>query len=164
MDDTPAVKVSEIFSKCRKLQAEQGLDLVLIDYIQLIASGSNSRDVSRQQEVSDISRSLKALARELKVPVVALSQLSRTVETRQDKRPMLSDLRESGAIEQDADIVLMLFRESYYDEKVKEEAKENNSEQLEVNIAKHRNGETTKFYLAFEANTNACMNYANVSE
>ncbi len=164
MDDTPAVKVSEIFSKCRKLQAEQGLDLVLIDYIQLIASSSSGRDVSRQQEVSDISRSLKALARELKVPVVALSQLSRTVETRQDKRPMLSDLRESGAIEQDADIVMMLFRESYYDEKVKEEARENNSEQLEVNIAKHRNGETCKFYLAFEANTNACMNYANMTE
>ncbi len=160
MDDTPMLKVSEIFSKCRKLQAEQGLDLVLIDYIQLIASSSTSRDTSRQQEVSDISRSLKALARELKVPVVALSQLSRTVETRQDKRPMLSDLRESGAIEQDADIVMMLYRDSYYDEKVREEAKANNSEQLEVNIAKHRNGETCKFYLAFEANTNACMNYA----
>lgn len=163
MDDTPALKVSEIFSKCRKLQADEGLDLVIIDYIQLIAGSNNgSRDYSRQQEVSDISRSLKALARELNVPVVALSQLSRSVESRQDRRPMLSDLRESGAIEQDADIVLMLYREAYYDKELRDAAKENaGTEKIEVNIAKHRNGETGSFDLAFEGNTNACMNFQN---
>ena len=160
MDDTPALKVSEIFSKCRRLQADQGLDLVVIDYIQLIQGSSNGREFNRQQEVSEISRNLKALARELNVPVICLSQLSRNVESRENKKPMLSDLRESGAIEQDADIVLMLYRESYYNEEAKELAKENNSERLEINIAKHRNGETDKFSLAFEPTTNFCMNYA----
>lgn len=159
IDDTPGVKVPEIFSKCRRLQAEQGLNLVLIDYIQLI-TGSGNRGENRQQEVSEISRNLKALARELKVPVIALSQLSRSVEARENKRPMLSDLRESGAIEQDADVVMMLFRESYYDEKVKEEAEEAGSERLEINIAKHRNGATRKIYLAFEGPTNALYNIA----
>ena len=157
IDDTPGIKMAEIFSKCRRLQADRGLNLVLIDYIQLI-SGSGGRSESRQQEVSEISRNLKALARELKVPVIALSQLSRTVEQRENKRPMLSDLRESDAIEQDADIVMMLYRESYYDEAAKEEADKTGSERLEINIAKHRNGAVRKVYLAFEAPTNALYN------
>lgn len=162
IDDTPSIKVSEIFSKCRRLQADQGLNLVLIDYIQLI-QGSGKNDGNRQQEVSDISRSLKALARELKIPVIALSQLSRTVEQRENKRPMLSDLRESGAIEQDADIVMMLYRDAYYNEAAKEAANETGNEPLEVNIAKHRNGATRKVTLAFEGATNALFNYAGGS-
>lgn len=161
IDDTSGIKVPEIFSKCRRLQAEHGLNLVLIDYIQLITGSSRRSSDSRQQEVSDISRSLKALARELEVPVIALSQLSRTVEQRENKRPMLSDLRESGAIEQDADIVMMLYRESYYDEKAKEEANTTGSEKLEINIAKHRNGATRRLNLAFEASTNALYNIQN---
>jgi replicative DNA helicase len=108
IDDTPGLKVSEIFSKCRKLKAEQGLGMVVIDYIQLINASSSKNSDNRQQEVSEISRALKGLAREMKVPVIALSQLSRLVERRDNKRPILSDLRESGALEQDADIVMML--------------------------------------------------------
>ena len=158
IDDTPGSKVPQIFSKCRRLQQQEGLSLVLIDYIQLITGSRATNDVSRQQEVSDISRALKALARELNVPVIALSQLSRAVEQRENKRPMLSDLRESGAIEQDADIVLMLYRDSYYNPAAKDEADKNGSEPLEINIAKHRNGATGKFNLMFEASTNALMN------
>jgi replicative DNA helicase len=159
IDDTPGTKVAEIFSKCRRLQAEHGLALIVIDYIQLITGSSNGRsEINRQQEVSDISRSLKALARELQVPVIALSQLSRTVEARDNKRPMLSDLRESGAIEQDADIVMMLYRDSYYNEEAKEAANQSGSEELEINLAKHRNGATRKINVAFEAATNAIMN------
>ncbi len=158
IDDKSAIKVAEIFSKCRRLKNEQGLNMVLIDYIQLITGSSNGRgDVSRQQEVSDISRSLKALARELEVPVIALSQLSRNVESREDKRPQLSDLRESGAIEQDADIVMLLYRKSYYSDEAKEEAERTGSEELEINVAKHRNGATRRIYLAFEPRTNALM-------
>ncbi len=160
IDDTSTIKIPEIFSKCRRLQAEHGLNLVLIDYIQLI-TGSGKRGENRQQEVSDISRSLKALARELSVPVIALSQLSRTVEQREDKHPMLSDLRESGAIEQDADIVLMLYREAYYKEEARESAKETGSEKLEINIAKHRNGSTGRVVVAFEGATNALYNIQN---
>lgn len=158
IDDTPGLKVSQIFSKVRKVAATNKLSLILIDYIQLI-EGSGGPNVNRQQQVSDISRALKGLARELDVPVIALSQLSRAVEQRPDKRPMLSDLRESGAIEQDADIVMMLYRESYYDDEKKEEARKNGTEQLEINIAKHRNGETRKIQVAFEASTNLIMNY-----
>ena len=160
IDDTSMIKIPEIFSKCRRLQAEHGLNLVLIDYIQLI-TGSGKRGDNRQQEVSDISRSLKALARELGVPVIALSQLSRTVEQREDKHPMLSDLRESGAIEQDADIVLMLYREAYYKDEAKEAAQESGSEKLEINIAKHRNGSTGRVIVAFEGATNALYNIQN---
>lgn len=158
IDDTPEIKVPEIFSKCRRLQAEHGLCLILIDYIQLITGSVRSRNESRQQEVSDISRSLKGLARELNVPVIALSQLSRSVDSREDKRPILSDLRESGAIEQDADIVMMLYRDAYYNEEAREAAKKNGTEQLELNIAKHRNGETRKIILAFEGATTAIYN------
>ncbi len=157
IDDTSMIKVPEIFSKCRRLKADVGLNLVLIDYIQLI-TGSGGRNENRQQEISEISRSLKALARELEVPVIALSQLSRSVEQRDNKHPMLSDLRESGAIEQDADIVLMLYREAYYDEAIREQAQKEGNERLEINIAKHRNGATRKVYLAFENTTNALYN------
>ncbi len=133
IDDTGSITVSELRSKCRKYKIENNLKLVLIDYLQLM-SGSRQTD-SRQQEVSDISRALKALARELSVPIVALSQLSRAVEKRDDKRPMLSDLRESGAIEQDADLVMFLYRDEYY-----HKDKEDNKNQAEVIIAKQRNG------------------------
>ena len=109
IDDTPAVKIGEIAAKCRRLQREQGLKMVIIDYLQLISGPSSSRE-SRQQEVSDISRQLKALARELKCPVIALSQLNRAAETREDKKPIMADLRESGSIEQDADVVMLMSR------------------------------------------------------
>lgn len=134
MDDTPAITITELRAKCRRLKIEHNLGLVVIDYLQLM-SGSGSYD-SRQQEISDISRSLKALARELGVPVVALSQLSRAPEMRADHRPILSDLRESGAIEQDADIVMFLYRDEYYNPDTE---KKNIGE---VIIAKHRNGST----------------------
>ena len=114
IDDTPSISISELRSKCRKYKMEHGLDLIIIDYLQLMSGSVGGRSESRQQEISDISRSLKALARELNVPVIALSQLSRAVEQRPDKRPMLSDLRESGAIEQDADVVMFIYRDEYY--------------------------------------------------
>ena len=133
IDDTPGITVSELRSKCRKYKLEHELGLVIIDYLQLM-SGSGRTD-SRQQEISEISRSLKALARELNVPVVALSQLSRAVESRPDKRPMLSDLRESGAIEQDADVVMFIYRDEYYN---KEKSEKKGI--AEVIIGKQRNG------------------------
>jgi replicative DNA helicase len=135
IDDTPGITVTELRRKCRKYKLELGLDVIIIDYLQLM-QGSSKRGENRQQEISEISRSLKAIARELNVPVVALSQLSRGVEQRENKRPMLSDLRESGAIEQDADVVMFLYRDEYYN-------KESESAgQAEVIIAKQRNGPT----------------------
>jgi replicative DNA helicase len=133
IDDTPGISISELRSKCRKMKLEQGLGMIIIDYLQLM-TGSGKTSDNRQQEISEISRSLKALARELKAPVVALSQLSRACESRADHRPMLSDLRESGAIEQDADVVMFLYRDDYYnkDSEMKDIA--------EVIIAKQRNG------------------------
>ena len=142
IDDSPGIRVGEIRSKCRRLKQENGLGMIVIDYLQLIQGSGNSNE-NRQQEVSEISRSLKALARELKVPVIALSQLSRGVESRQDKRPMMSDLRESGSIEQDADIVGFLYRDDYYD---KESEKQNI---IEIIISKQRNGPTGTVELAF---------------
>lgn len=132
IDDTPGISISELRSKCRKYKMENNLGLVIIDYLQLM-SGSG-RSEGRQQEVSDISRSLKALARELNVPVVTLSQLSRAVEQRPDHRPMLSDLRESGAIEQDADVVMFLYRDDYYNKDTEQK------NIAEIIIAKQRNG------------------------
>lgn len=132
IDDTPSISISEMRSKCRKFKLEHGLDIVIIDYLQLM-SGSGRSD-SRQQEISDISRSLKAMARELNVPVIALSQLSRAVEQRPDHRPMLSDLRESGAIEQDADVVMFIYRDDYYNKDSE------NKNIAEIIIAKQRNG------------------------
>lgn len=141
IDDTPGVTVQDIRAKCRRLQQERGLGMILIDYLQLI-HGRGKGD-NRQQEVSEISRTLKGIARELSVPVIALSQLSRSVEQRQDKRPMMSDIRESGSIEQDADIVAFLYRDDYYDKE--SEAKN----VIEVIIAKQRNGPTGTVELAF---------------
>ena len=132
IDDTPGISITELRSKCRKMKLEHGLSMVIIDYLQLM-SGSGRSD-SRQQEISEISRALKAVARELRVPVVALSQLSRAVEQRPNHRPMLSDLRESGAIEQDADVVMFIYRDDYYN---KDTEKKNIAE---INIAKQRNG------------------------
>ncbi|GKX30643.1 replicative DNA helicase [Vallitalea longa] len=141
IDDTPGITVSEMKAKCRKLKLEKGLDLILIDYLQLMSG--NGRTESRQQEISEISRSLKALAREMEAPVVALSQLSRACESRADHRPMLSDLRESGAIEQDADVVMFLYRDEYYNPET--EAKN----QGELIIAKQRNGPTGTIHLVW---------------
>ncbi|MFP3391536.1 replicative DNA helicase [Brevibacillus sp. SIMBA_040] len=141
IDDTPGVTVQDIRAKCRRLQAERGLGMILIDYLQLI-HGRGKGD-NRQQEVSEISRTLKGIARELNVPVIALSQLSRGVEQRQDKRPMMSDIRESGSIEQDADIVAFLYRDDYYDKETE------NKNVIEVIIAKQRNGPTGTVELAF---------------
>lgn len=133
IDDTPGISISELRSKCRKYKLEHNLEMVIIDYLQLMSGSGRSTD-SRQQEISDISRSLKALARELHVPVVALSQLSRAVEQRPDHRPMLSDLRESGAIEQDADVVMFIYRDDYYNKDTERKGI------AEIIIAKQRNG------------------------
>lgn len=156
IDDTPGIRVSQMYSKCRKLARDNGLYMVIVDYIQLIQSTVKSE--SRQQEVSEISRRLKAMARELNVPVIALSQLSRNVEQRTDKKPMLSDLRESGAIEQDADLVMFLYREAYYN---KEENMNQEREDVQLIIAKHRNGPTGDIKLAFEKNINAFYGIKN---
>ncbi len=145
IDDTPGISIVEIRAKCRKLKLEKDIGLVVIDYLQLI-QGTGKRNSSREQEISEISRSLKILAKELDVPVIALSQLSRAVEQRADHRPMLSDLRESGAIEQDADIVMFLYRDDYYNE---DSEKKNIAE---VIIAKHRGGSTGSIELAWLGN------------
>ena len=142
IDDTPGISVMEIRAKCRKLKMEKNIGLVIIDYLQLI-QGSGKRNGTREQEISEISRSLKILAKELDIPVIALSQLSRGVESREEKRPMLSDLRESGAIEQDADIVAFLYRDDYYHE----DSEEKNV--AEVILAKHRGGSTGTIKLAW---------------
>ncbi len=159
LDDSPSIKVNEIFAKCRKLKADGNLDLIVIDYLQLIAPSTSRGADNRQQEVSDISRSLKALARELKVPVIALSQLSRLVEQRRgDNRPMLSDLRESGSIEQDADVVLFLYRPNQPkndEEEPQEETPVNSVFEEKVIIGKHRNGQTGEISLMFQPNLNS---------
>jgi len=150
IDDTPGIRVGDIRAKCRRLKQESGLGMVLIDYLQLIQG--NGRTDNRQQEVSEISRTLKELARELKVPVIALSQLSRGVEQRQDKRPMMSDIRESGSIEQDADIVAFLYRDDYYDKESE------NKNIIEIIIAKQRNGPVGTVSLAFVKEYNKFVN------
>lgn len=134
IDDTPGISISELRSKCRKMKLEYGLSIVIIDYLQLMSGSRKGGNDNRQQEISDISRSLKALARELSVPVIALSQLSRAVEQRPDHRPMLSDLRESGAIEQDADVVMFIYRDDYYNKDTE------HVNEAEIIIAKQRNG------------------------
>ena len=134
IDDTPGISISEMRSKCRKYKLEHHLDLIIIDYLQLMSGSVGRRSDSRQQEISDISRALKGLARELNVPVIALSQLSRAVEQRPEHRPMLSDLRESGAIEQDADVVMFIYRDDYYNKDT------DTPNQAEIIIAKQRNG------------------------
>ena len=142
IDDTPGITVAEIRSKCRKLKLEHGLDLIMIDYLQLISGGSRANE-GRQIEVSEISRNLKALAREMDCPVIALSQLSRALEGRSDHRPMLSDLRESGAIEQDADLVIFLYRDEYYHPDTEDK------NIAEVIVAKQRNGSVGTVKLAY---------------
>jgi replicative DNA helicase len=142
IDDTPSVSLFEMMSKCRRLKIEKGLDLIIVDYLQLMSDGG--RTDNRQQEISNISRGLKALARELNCPVMALSQLSRAPEQRNDHRPIMSDLRESGAIEQDADVVMMLYRDEYY---YKEESEKKGI--TDVIITKQRNGPVGTVELAW---------------
>ncbi|MFV0254852.1 MAG: replicative DNA helicase [Erysipelotrichaceae bacterium] len=154
IDDSSMIRVSELFAKCRKLKHDKGLGMVVVDYLQLLSGSKNAE--SRLQEVSEISRSLKALARELNVPVIALSQLSRSVEQRGGKtagKPMLSDLRESGSIEQDADLVIFLSRDS--------ETENDDNPNIVVDIAKHRNGAVTNVMMAFDRSSNAFMDIDN---
>ena len=153
IDDTPSISINELRSKCRKMKLEKGLDIIIIDYLQLM-SGSGKSNISRQQEISDISRSLKALAREMKAPVIALSQLSRACETRPDHRPMLSDLRESGAIEQDADVVMFLYRDDYYNKDTE------HPNEAEVIIAKQRNGAIGTINLVWKPDITKFVNMA----
>jgi len=156
IDDTSTITVSEIRAKCKRLKQTKGLSLIVIDYLQLMQSGT--RIESRQQEIAEISRSLKILAKELDIPVIALSQLSRASESRSDKRPMLSDLRESGAIEQDADMVMFLYRDEYYN-------KESQDRGLaECIIAKHRQGETGTFKLGWKGMYTKFVNVEYVAE
>lgn len=157
IDDSAGITVHDIQSKCRRLKKQEGLGLIVIDYLQLIVSRGKGRGPeNRQQEVSEISRTLKQLAKELDVPIIALSQLSRGVEQRQDKRPMMSDLRESGSIEQDADIVAFLYRDDYYD---KESEKKNI---IEIIIAKQRNGPVGTVELVFLKQFNKFVNYDRI--
>ena len=143
IDDTPGITITEVRAKCRRLKTERNLGLVVIDYLQLMTSPANARPESRQQEISEISRSLKGLAKELHVPMLVAAQLSRAVEARKDHRPMLSDLRESGAIEQDADVVAFLYRDEYYNPDTLKKG------HAEVIIAKQRNGSTGTVELAY---------------
>lgn len=154
IDDTPGISIMEIRTKCRKLKMEKNIGLIVIDYIQLIQGSNNRKNGSREQEIAEISRSLKILAKELNVPVIALSQLSRAVEQRPDHRPMLSDLRESGSIEQDADIVMFLYRDDYYNPDSEEK------DISEVIIAKHRAGSTGTVKLLWMGNYTKFVNLA----
>ncbi len=154
IDDTPGISVSELRSKCRRYKSEKDIKAVFIDYLQLMTGSAGKRSDNRQQEISEISRSLKALARELNVPVIALSQLSRAVESRPNKRPMLSDLRESGAIEQDADVVMFIYRDDYYNSDTEQR------NVSEINIAKQRNGPIGKVELAWRPELTKFANLA----
>ena len=154
IDDTPGISITEIRTKCRKLKMEKDIGLIVIDYIQLIQGSGSRKNGSREQEIAEISRSLKILAKELNVPVIALSQLSRAVESRPDHRPMLSDLRESGSIEQDADIVMFLYRDDYYNPDSEEK------DISEVIIAKHRAGSTGTIKLLWMGNYTKFVNLA----
>ena len=156
IDETPGLTIMDLRGKARRFQREHGIQLVLVDYLQLMQGRSGSEN--RQQEISEISRSLKALAKELNLPLIALSQLSRSVESRQVKIPMLSDLRESGSLEQDADIVAFLYREDYYN------AETSNENVTDLIIAKHRNGPVGKVQLYFEKKFTLFKNYGKMSE
>lgn len=155
IDDTGSINLMELRAKCRRLAARKELGLVVVDYMQLMETGTFRRDQNRQQDISEISRGLKLLARELSVPVIAVSQLNRAPEQRNPKTPLLSDLRESGAIEQDADLVIFLYRDSYYNEDSPERG------QAQVIIAKHRNGPTGRINLAF---IEACTKFADLAK
>jgi replicative DNA helicase len=152
IDDTAGISIMELRAKARKLKAQQNVDMIIIDYLQLLHS--TKRHENRHQEVSEISRSLKGLAKELKIPIIALSQLSRAVDSRMDKRPMLSDLRESGAIEQDADVIMFLFREYVYNQEVE------NPGLSELIIGKQRNGPTGTVPLQFIRELTKFENYS----
>jgi len=158
IDDTPAISALEMKAKSRRLKAEKGLGLIVLDYLQLMRGRNMS--LPREQEISEISRSLKALAKELDVPVVALSQLNRQVETRTDKRPFMADLRESGAIEQDADVILFIYRDELYNKS------EDNPEKglAEIIVGKQRNGPTGKVKLAFLSEYTRFENLATAKE
>jgi replicative DNA helicase len=143
LDDTPGLPIMEFRSKCRRLKAEHDIGIVFVDYLQLMVGSQRSRSGSREQEISEISRSLKGVAKELEIPVIALAQLNRGVEQRADKRPMMSDLRESGAIEQDADIISFIYRDEIYNPETEAKGL------AEVIIGKHRNGSTGKVTLRF---------------
>lgn len=157
IDDTASITVSEIRAKCRRLKQTKNLGLIIIDYLQLM-QGSGRKSDNRQNEISEISRSLKVLAKELDIPVIALSQLSRTSETRSDKRPMLSDLRESGAIEQDADMVMFLYRDEYYNKDTEDK------NMAECIIAKHRSGSTGMFKLGWQGKYTKFINIDYVAK
>ena len=160
INDMTESTIGAIRSKCRRLaSSETGLDLVIVDYLQLVSGGKNY-GINRQQEVSDISRALKLLAVELHIPIIALAQLSRSVEQREDKRPIMSDLRESGSIEQDADIVSFLYRDSYY----KKGVTEGNTSISELIVGKHRNGRTDTIKLVFKGDTCSFLNYQKENE
>ena len=160
-EDSSGMTVSEIRAKCRRLATkEPGLAMVVIDYLQLIQGGAKYEG-NRQQEVSEISRSLKTMAMELKIPVIALAQLSRSVELRENKRPIMSDLRESGSIEQDADIVAFLYRDDYYN---KSAAEQSNVSVTELILGKHRNGSTGTIELLFERDMSNFRNYIKKNE
>jgi len=156
IDDTPNISAMELRTKARRLQAEAGLDLVIVDYLQLMQATTTNRDANRVQEVSEISRGLKALARELSIPVIALSQLSRQPEMRESKEPRLSDLRESGAIEQDADLVMFLWR----DKERGQDDQEQDGEVVNLKLAKHRNGPTGEIQLWFKKKQTRFVSYA----
>ncbi len=160
IDDTPGISIGEIRAKCRRLASEEDLGIIIIDYLQLI-SGSEKTQNNRQLEISEISRSLKTLAMELRIPIIALAQLSRSVESRDDKRPILSDLRESGSIEQDADIVAFLYRDDYYN---KDTAIDESTSKSEFIIRKHRSGPTGTIDLIFKRNTSTFLNFINKEE
>ena len=157
IDDSSNITASEIGAKCRKLKMERGLDMVIIDYLQLMSASGRSAG-NRQQEISEISRTLKVLANDLEIPIIALSQLSRAVEKRETKEPVLSDLRESGAIEQDADMVMFLYREGYYDPETEEPNK------VKVKFDKHRNGETGYEYLTWLGNYTKFVDWSGIRD
>jgi replicative DNA helicase len=159
IDDTPNISTMELRTKARRLQAESGLDMIIVDYLQLMQSTLLSRDSNRVQEVSEITRGLKGLARELQVPVVALSQLSRQAEMRESKEPRLSDLRESGSIEQDSDLVMFLWREKERSANGEEEDPE--GEVINLRLAKHRNGPTGETKLYFRKRQTRFVSYAD---
>ncbi|MFN9496557.1 MAG: DnaB-like helicase C-terminal domain-containing protein, partial [Bacteroidota bacterium] len=165
IDDTAQINIFELRAKCRRLKASNDIQLIVIDYLQLMSSRSENRNVNREQEISNISRSLKSLAKELQVPIIALSQLSRDVEKRAgDKRPQLSDLRESGSIEQDADLVMFLYRQDYYTGEGKPNAAQvqnTNPGETEILIQKHRNGKTGAVKVRFIPDT---MRFENAPE
>jgi replicative DNA helicase len=160
IDDTGGLSMARLAARSRRLKRQMGLDLIVVDYLQLLTVGDSSRNDNRVQEVTQITQGLKALAKELSVPVIACAQLSRQVENRDDKRPQLSDLRESGSIEQDADVVAFIHRESYYNRDENGQPDPDTENKAEIIIAKQRNGPTGSVHLAF---LSKCTRFENLS-